>query len=229
MKTRLMMSCVVVASLAGLAAAQPGNAPAKDNKKEATPATNGQPASDGQQKPKPEITLKVGSQAPSIKVDKWVKGAEVTGFEKGKPYIVEFWATWCPPCRESIPHLSQVAASHKGLTVIGVASSERPGKDGDKRLEKLEQFVKEKGDEMAYTVAFDGDREMGKEWMAAAGVNTIPTAFLVNGEGKIAWIGNPLDEQFDAEVAKLTGAPAPAPATDTTVKPHGNDAIKKKK
>lgn len=226
MKYRSMMSCMLIAALSGMASAQPANAPAKDNKKEATPATAGQPASDGQKKPKPEVTLKVGSAAPAIKVDKWVKGAEVTGFEKGRPYVVEFWATWCPPCRESIPHLSQLAASHKGLTVIGVASSERPSKEGgDKRLEKLEQFVKDKGDEMAYTVAFDGDREMGKEWMAAAGVGTIPTAFLVNGEGKITWIGNPLDENFDAEVAKITGGAAPAPATDA--KPH-NDGKKKK-
>lgn len=223
MKYRSMLSCVLVASLAGLASAQPSNAPTrKDN----APATKGQPAPDAQKKPRTEATLKVGSAAPSIKIDKWVKGSEVSRFESGKPYIVEFWATWCPPCRESIPHLSKLAQQHRGLTIIGVAASERPGKDGDQRLAKLEEFVKAKGDEMSYTVAFDGDREMGKEWMAAAGVNTIPTAFLVDREGKIAWIGNPLDDQFDAEVAKLVGASAPA--TDA-VKPHGNDAIKKKK
>lgn len=223
MMFRPLLSCTLVASLAGLAPAQPGNAPAKDNKA-VTPANAGQPASDGQAKPKPEVTLKVGSPAPAIKIDHWVKGAEVTGFEAGKPYIVEFWATWCGPCRKSIPHLSKIQQDHKGLTVIGVASSEKGPED--QRLQLVKDFVKSQGDGMAYTVAFDGDREMGQEWMRAAGMGTIPTAFLVNGEGKIAWIGNPLDPTFDAEVAKLVGAPAPAPAE--TEKPRGNQPPKKK-
>lgn len=191
-------------------------------------AQNGsQSKKERQAQTQPSAKLKVGSIAPALSVKNWVKGAPISKLENGKAYVVEFWATWCPPCRKSIPHLSQVAASNKGLTVIGVASSERQGKDGDKRLEVLEQFVKEKGDEMAYTVAFDGDREMGREWMVPAGITGIPAAFLVNGEGKIAWIGNPLDEQFDGEVAKLVAA-APAPAPETP-KAHGNDAIKKKK
>lgn len=215
MNHRSLVSCLVVAILAGGAAAQNAGAPVKGK----------QPAGEGEQKARPQVTLKVGDPAPAIKVDKWVKGSEVAAFEKGKPYIVEFWATWCPPCRKSIPHLTEVAQSNKELTVIGVASSERQGKDGDRRLEVLEQFVKDKGDEMNYTVAYDADREMGREWMAAAGQGGIPTAFLVNREGKIAWIGNPLAEEFDDEVAKLVGGSAPT----TEAKPHGNDGIKKKK
>src|SRR5215472_3894927 len=52
-----------------------------------------------------EGTLLVGDPAPKIEVKEFIKGDEVKKFEKGKFYVVEFWATWCPPCRTSIPHL----------------------------------------------------------------------------------------------------------------------------
>lgn len=161
------------------------------------------PAKDGKTDEK-ATTLKVGDKAPALKVDKWVKGEEVKSFASGKVYVVEFWATWCPPCRTAIPHNTKLAKDHaKDLTVIGVAASERKDKDGsDKRLEKLESFVKEQGDKMGYTIAFDGDREMSKDWMQAAGQNGIPAAFVVGGDGKIAWIGNPHDDDFEAQVKK---------------------------
>lgn len=43
----------------------------------------------------PSTDLKPGDPAPALKIDKWVKGQPVEAFEKGKVYVVEFWATWC--------------------------------------------------------------------------------------------------------------------------------------
>jgi len=140
----------------------------------------------------PEVTLKVGDDAPPIKVHTWVKGKEVKSFQKGKVYVVEFWATWCPPCRESIPHLTEFAKKHSDVTIIGVAASERKETSGsDQRLTKLKQFVKQEGDNIGYTIAFDNDRKMGTPWMRASGSSSIPTAFVVDGESKISWIGHP--------------------------------------
>ena len=138
-------------------------------------------------------SLKVGDPAPKIVSGKFIQGDAVTKFEPGKAYIVEFWATWCPPCRASIPHLNDIHVKYKdkGLVVIGQDCAERDESS-------VEPFVKQMGDKMTYRVALD-DRagsEHGKmvdTWMEAAGIQGIPTAFLVNTNGVIAWIGSPME------------------------------------
>ncbi len=152
----------------------------------------------------PAATLAVGEPAPEVKVAKWLKGDAVEKLDPAKLYVVEFWATWCPPCRTSIPHLTDMAKKYQGkVQVIGVSVYERE-KDAEKRLTKVSDFVQQMGAKMDYTVALDNDQAfMAKAWMEAAGRNGIPTAFVVKA-GKIAWIGHPMGG-LDEELAKLTG------------------------
>jgi len=143
--------------------------------------------------PKPEA-ITVGSPAPALKASRWVKGTPVAGFEKGKVYVVEFWATWCGPCRQTIPHLTEMAKTFAGkATFIGMSVWER-GESPEKLEATVDAFVKEMGDKMAYNVARDtADGHMAKAWMQAASQNGIPAAFIVNGDGQIAWVGHPMN------------------------------------
>jgi thiol-disulfide isomerase/thioredoxin len=137
--------------------------------------------------------LKVGDPAPKIEVSKWVKGAPVPSFEKGRVYVIEFWATWCGPCRVSIPHLTELAKQNPKVTFVGVSISEHD-------TSAVEPFVEKMGDKMDYHVAMDlvtgegktAKGKMAETWMTAAGQSGIPTAFVVNGDGRIAWIGHPM-------------------------------------
>jgi thiol-disulfide isomerase/thioredoxin len=143
------------------------------------------PAEAGAKKP----ALDVGSPAPALQVEKWVKGSPVASFEKGKTYVVEFWATWCGPCIASMPHLSALQRQYKdkGVTFIGVTT-----KDPRNDLPAVEAMVKRKGDGMDYTVAWDDGHKTHDAFMEAAGQNGIPCAFLVDGAGKVAFIGHPM-------------------------------------
>jgi thiol-disulfide isomerase/thioredoxin len=137
--------------------------------------------------------LSVGSNAPGLDIEKWVKGKETT-IESGKVYVVEFWATWCGPCRKSIPHLTKLQKEYEdqGLVIIGVST--------DQDTKKVEPFVKGQRDQMDYTVAIDRSGGTSRAWMQAAGKSGIPCAFIVDRKGKIAWIGNPhpqANEGFD--------------------------------
>lgn len=141
-------------------------------------------------------TLNIGDPAPKLEVSKWVQGDAVNEFKPGTVYIVEFWATWCGPCKASIPHLNELYTKikDKGVVVIGQDVWE-------KDTTKVEPFLKEMGTNMTYRVALDsvvegqepGTGKMAENWMTASGANGIPTAFVVNKEGKIAWIGHPIN------------------------------------
>lgn len=132
--------------------------------------------------------LVAGKPAPALAIAKWVKGDAVTELKKDHVYVVEFWATWCGPCIAGMPHLSEVQKAHKGaVTVIGVTSE-----DDNNSLADVEAMVKEKGDTMAYTVAWDDAGKTQKAWFEAAGQDGIPCCFVVDKTGTIAWIGHPM-------------------------------------
>ncbi|MDP6541741.1 MAG: TlpA disulfide reductase family protein [Phycisphaerales bacterium] len=138
--------------------------------------------------------LAVGSQGPGMDVAQWLNGE--FSQDEAEVYVVEFWATWCPPCLKSIPHLSELQSEFgpDGLTIVGITSED---------ASVVEPFVARLGSKMDYIVGIDNRGKTHRAWMQAAGRKGIPSAFIVDKSGIIQFIGNPLDPEFDATLAKV--------------------------
>lgn len=142
--------------------------------------------------------LTVGDPAPKLTISKFVKGTPISSFEKGKIYVVDMWATWCGPCRRSIPEITGLANKYGDkVQFLGVSIWETDQSG-------VEPFVQKMGDKMAYHVAEDQwakdaksgrDGVTAKDWMDASGMRNIgiPTCFVIGADGDIAWIGHPDD------------------------------------
>ena len=134
--------------------------------------------------------LELGDPAPALAISKFVQGEPLkVGEASDVITVVEFWATWCPPCRESIPHLSELQKQYDGkVRIVGIS---------DEDEQTVRTFVQGQGDNMSYTIALDEGEAASQAYMAAVGVNTIPYSFVVNTDGKLMWHGSPLGGQLD--------------------------------
>jgi thiol-disulfide isomerase/thioredoxin len=135
--------------------------------------------------------LAIGDPAPKLAVDRWMQGAPIARFERGTVYVLEFWATWCRPCRKSLPQMDALAKRYQGrsLQVVGVAAAEDSGPA------TLESFLKER--KLSYPIAFRTSSDMYDGWVRAARGSGLPWVFVVDQDGKIAWWGQPFYEAFD--------------------------------
>lgn len=144
----------------------------------------------------------LGDPPPDLNVD-FIQGDPVSLQDAiGKNVVVvEFWATWCGPCKFTIPHLSTLQRKYgdRGLIVIGVSNEDE---------ETVRPYVEAMGSEMDYRVALDrADTTNNKYFGGFARQGAYPTAFVIDGNGRVAWIGTPgnpfMDELIDRLIADL--------------------------
>lgn len=130
----------------------------------------------------------LGDKAPELNVD-FIKGDPVLiGDSAGEHvFVVEFWATWCGPCRYTAPHLSELQAKYRdqGLLVLGIS---------DESKDIVSPYLTEMGNKITYSIALDRARITASRYFQGFGrEETLPTAYVVDGNGRVAWIGNPLN------------------------------------
>ncbi|HTL31070.1 MAG TPA: TlpA disulfide reductase family protein [Tepidisphaeraceae bacterium] len=99
---------------------------------------------------------------------------------KGKPIVVDFWATWCGPCVAEMPHMKELYAKYKDQVAFIGVSLDQPEKDGG--LTALKDFIKQ--NEIPWPQYYQGDSWGGK-FSASWGIQSVPTVFLVGADGKI--------------------------------------------
>ena len=123
------------------------------------------------------------SETPAIGQLGQAPGFELEGMDgktidfaqyKGKLVLVDFWATWCPPCRRSIPHLAELhnKYSDRGFEVVGI-SLDNTGR------ESVASFARDYA--IPYTILM-GTQDVAMKWNIGGG---IPVAILVNRDGAV--------------------------------------------
>ncbi len=149
---------------------------------------------------RPGTPLKPGTRAPPVDGARLLDG-RLAGLRFGaKPTVVNFWATWCPPCLAELPELDAAQRAWGGqVTVVGLATqSERA-----QVLATVERFG------LTMQIAEVDDRT-AHQW----NVTSLPSTFLVGTDGRVAWStsGQVDRATLERELQKLPGAPA-VPAT----------------
>ena len=143
----------------------------------------------------PAWALGIGDDAPPLMIKKWVKGEKfrLEDVKNRDIVVIEFWATWCGPCRMSIPHLTEMQEKYKDKRVrfVGISTED---------TSTVMNFVHQMGKKMDYTVACDNEHKTYDALMGAFNQNGIPHAFIIDRKGKIVWHGHPMDDDFKDEL-----------------------------
>ena len=116
--------------------------------------------------------IPVGTAAPAFAL-KDLDGKEVSLTDyRGKVVLIDFWATWCPPCLEELPHIQRIHAAYRdsGLVVLAIST--------DRDKDAVRPFVEKYG--YTFPVLFADEKVQ-----AAYGVRSIPTVYLIDQQGKV--------------------------------------------
>ena len=121
---------------------------------------------------------------------------------KGRVILLDFWASWCGPCKSSFPAMEELTKefTDQGLTIIAISV--------DEKRENMQQFLKSA--KVSFTVVRDAQHKL----VAAADIKGMPTSFLVDRSGKIHFIHTGFDRdettrQYVKEIEELLKEPKP--------------------
>ncbi|HMB67922.1 MAG TPA: TlpA disulfide reductase family protein [bacterium] len=209
--TMMKTAAAALILTAGLGACGDGDRGAAGRAEAATPAT-GQAAA-GRETPAATPAPKSGGSGAPAAPDFALQ--PVTGVDlirladyEGKVVLIDFWATWCGPCRAAIPHLNELYDDHKdrGFEVLGVSVDQSRGAASGADL--VAAFARKI--EMKYPLAM-ADGAMVRNY---GGITSIPTAFLIDRSGRVRqkYVGLRPKSAYEKDILKLLEE-APEPGT----------------
>jgi thiol-disulfide isomerase/thioredoxin len=122
----------------------------------------------------------IGKPAKDFTLETLSGGTFTLSKYKGKVVLVDFWATWCGPCRDEMPNVKNIYSKYKdqGFEIIGISL--------DNKKEDLESYIKD--EELGWKFSYSG-KGWQDETAAAWGVNSIPSMWLVDRKGKLQHFG----------------------------------------
>jgi thiol-disulfide isomerase/thioredoxin len=133
----------------------------------------------------------VGKDAPDFVLDV-VWGGDTPKLAlrelRGRPVLLDFWATWCGPCQAEAPIIDKIAQRYKdrGLAVVGVNTSDAPGRARPWAMSR----------HLSFPVVYDAD-DVAPEY----GVENLPTLILVSKDGKVLAVRTGITS--DSELERL--------------------------
>lgn len=141
-------------------------------------------------------TLKIGDLFPEFKLDLMsatsadasapknsiIKQSKALSDYLGKPLLLEFWASWCEPCIESLSHFSQMQKQYTGEQLQFLAVNV------DEALTKANEFLIKHKFQFLFAVDINGDLAR------TCRVKVLPMAFLINKEGRVVYISRGYDD-----------------------------------
>lgn len=135
-----------------------------------------------------EVGLQEGNKAPDFQL-KTLNGTDVKLSDlQGKKVILNFWATWCPPCKAEIPHMQDFYESRNKTEVEILAVNLTPS---EKNQGNIKEFVRDRN--VTFPVLLDQDGEVGDQFRAL----TIPTSYLIDSNGIVRKkIIGPMDKEM---------------------------------
>jgi thiol-disulfide isomerase/thioredoxin len=118
-----------------------------------------------------------GASSPAMQMPRYGGGTLVMTELQGKVVMLDFWATWCPPCQEEMPSLVKLAKEYESQGLVFVAASRD---DDDVKEELVTQFVNRYLPDLAPYVVYAND-----EMAMAFKVEALPTLYFLDRDGKV--------------------------------------------
>jgi peroxiredoxin len=140
-------------------------------------------------------STEVGRAAPDFLLE--MPGGGTLRFSdlRGTAVLVNFWASWCTPCREEMPHIVRAWRESDGLVVVAVNLQENS--------EQVRQFADEYG--MNFPVVIDRRGQVAEAWRIGGPVEGIPSSYFIDADGVVqARVFGPIDaDRIEEELARV--------------------------